>query len=725
MPVPAVVLATGVAAAQLVGLLADRSAIPWAVVTKAAIGGLVDGLLVVGLVLVYRAARVVNFAQVGFGLLTVVFYLLLRGEWGWSFWFVIPVLTVGAAVLGVVVEAGIIRRFASAPRLVLTVATIAIGLTLAGATMYVPLLFGIRWDDPVPPAVPSTPVSGIRVAWFPEVFAGEQFLAAGVSILALAALALFLRRSATGIAIRGAAENRDRAATVGVNTAVISSVVWALAGVLAALAALLHAMAAGSSLGTLLGGAGAAAVGAPTMLRMLAAAVIARFDRIPTAVAASMAISVLDGAVFWSYRKSAAVDAVLLAVVVITLAVQRRDHNRGDASVTAAWEAAEELRPVPPVLASLPVVRRGVRRFQVAVAVLVLAFPWFMSPSQTLQGSLMVIYGLVIVSLVVLTGWGGQVSLGQFGFAAVGALTSGWLTSSFGLPFPLALIAASVAGAAAAVVVGLPALRIQGLFLAVTSLGFAIVAQSVLLNPAYVGIVPPRVTRPSFLGIDTNTDERAFYYLCLVVLALAVLAVTGLRGTRTGRVLIAMRDNERAAQSFGLSLVRVRLVTFAIAGAVAAIAGALFSAHQFAVRDSSFGPEQSISLFLVAIIGGLGSVWGVLLGAAYFALVTIVIGGVAGQLLASSVGVLAVLLLFPSGLGGLLYRLRDAWLRRIALRYRIFVPSLLAVDRRSADGGLVPLASRPDEAMPVSHRYRLRSTIAVTGDSQSNKTWVA
>jgi hypothetical protein len=140
------------------------------------------------------------------------------------------------------------------------------------------------------------------------------------------------------------------------------------------------------------------------------------------------------------------------------------------------------------------------------------------------------------------------------------------------------------------------------------------------------------------------------------------------------------------------------------------------------VRASSYGPEASIYVFLVAIIGGLGSVWGVLLGAVYLGVATILVGGVAGQILVSSVGVLAVLVLFPGGLGALACRGRDAWLRRIALRYRIFVPSLLAVDRRNADD-LVPLADRPT-VEPVPRRYRVDSVIATTGSSQTARTWV-
>lgn len=720
---PATVVLLSIAAAQLVGRVGSSAIVPWPVVAKGAISGLVDALAVVALVLIYRAARIVNFAVVGVGVLAVMSYLLLRQVWGWSFWIVFPVVLVGAALVGGAVEIGIVRRFRSAPRLVLTVVTIAVGLTLSGVALLAPALFDIDADAPLPPFGPATPFSGTSVSWFPEVFTGEHVMATAVAAIVLGALAMLLRRSAVGVAVRGAAENRDRAATLGINTSTLSLVVWSTATFLAALAAVLGAMTTRTSLAFAIGAAGSAAVGAPTLLRLLAAAVVARMERIPLAVAAAIGISVLDSAVFWSFRKTAIVDGALLVVVFVALATQRRGTARSDDAVTQTWEAAEELRPIPASLAALPIVRRGTRRLAVGLLLGVLAFPWLMSPSQTLAGSHIAIVGLVTVSLVVLTGWGGQVSLGQFGFAAVGALTGGSLAASTPLPFPLALAGAAIAGAAAAVAVGLPALRVRGLFLAVTTLGFAVAAQSILLNNELVGFIPSRVNRPSFLGIDMNADERAFYYLCVVVLAVSVMAATSLRRTRTGRVLIAMRDNERTAQSFGINLVRVRLATFAISGAMAAVAGFLFAAHQYTVRASSFGADVSIRIFLVAIIGGLGSVSGVLLGATYFGIASILIGGVAGQLLASSLGVLLVLIFFPGGLGALAYRGRDAWLRRIALRYRIFVPSLLAVDRRSASGELVPLTERVDERIQVPRRYRVRSVIATTGASQTTRTW--
>jgi branched-chain amino acid transport system permease protein len=229
-----------------------------------------------------------------------------------------------------------------------------------------------------------------------------------------------------------------------------------------------------------------------------------------------------------------------------------------------------------------------------------------------------------------------------------------------------------------------------------------------------------RVNRPVFLFIKTE-DNRAFYYVCLVGLVLAVWAATGLRRSRTGRVLIAMRDNERAAQSYGVNLVRTRLLTFALSGFMAAAAGVLFVVHEGALDAESFGPNASIQIFLTAVIGGLGSIQGALLGALYFALVNFLVDGEIGRLFASALGVLVVLYAFPGGLGSMAYAARDAVRRRIAIRRRIWVPSLLT-DSAAAAGATdrVPLADKPEAVEP---RYRQPSRIRTTGASQSGPGW--
>jgi branched-chain amino acid transport system permease protein len=384
------------------------------------------------------------------------------------------------------------------------------------------------------------------------------------------------------------------------------------------------------------------------------------------------------------------------------------------------------VRPIPTELARLPVVRSGVRRFVFLLGVVVVGFPFVMSPTQVGLGISTMIDGIVIISLVVVIGWGGQISLGQYGIVAVGALIGGALMTKVGLPFGLALVGGALAGAATAVILGLTALRVRGLYLAVTTLAFAVVARTVLLNPTYFDwLISAKVNRPVLLFVHTE-DQKSFYFLCVGVLAVAWWAALGLRRTRTGRTLIAARDNERGVQAFGVNLVRTRLVTFALSGFMAAAAGVLLAAQQHGVSADAFPPDASLQIFLTAVIGGLGSIQGALLGALYFAVVNFAIHGAVGRLFASAVGVLIVLLFFPGGLGSLAYRGRDAILRRIAIRRRLYVPSLLADYAAAAAGHKAPLAPRPTSSgvpAEVPARYRQPSRIRVAGTSQSGKGW--
>jgi branched-chain amino acid transport system permease protein len=285
------------------------------------------------------------------------------------------------------------------------------------------------------------------------------------------------------------------------------------------------------------------------------------------------------------------------------------------------------------------------------------------------------IFGMVVLSLLILTGWAGQISLGQFAFAAIGGYTAAIVP----LPLLLRLILAGLAGAAAALVVGLPALRMRGLHLAITTLAFALATSAFLLNPNYLGrALPSALERPTLLGFDLE-DQRTFYYLSLGILVLVVIAVAGLRRSRTARALIAARDNEEAAQSFGINLIASRLVAFAISGFIAALAGALFAFHQHGVQAIAFAPEVSVRMFLIAAIGGLGSISAPLIGVVLFhGVLTLISTNPVVGFLATGGGGLILLLLAPGGLGQMIFDARDTILRSIARRQRIIVPSLLA-----------------------------------------------
>lgn len=719
-------MAGAVVVSELVAALSGQAThglpVPPSVLLLALAPGCITALSAIGLVLIYRASRIINFAHAGFAAAAaVLFYELLE------FKHLPYVLALGAALgggflAGTVVELLLIRRFSRAPRLVVTVVTLALAQFLVGVAGDIPRMFG---DKRPASGIPRTPLGVHTWRLHPGVLTGDHLLLFGFTAAVLTAFVLFFRYTSLGVAIRGAAENDDRAASLGVNTRLISSFVWTVAAGLAAAGAVMQTSLNGRTVTSV--GVAVAGIGSTMLLRALAAAVIGGMENLPVTVAAAFGLAIFEQSIAFAFTRTALVDGVLFVVIVGVLLLKRKTLSRAQDSGSGAWAATEEIRPIPDVLAQLPSVKAGVRRVQVVGALVLLAYPWIMSPGQVSLGSLFAIYGIVVLSLVVLTGWGGQISLGQFGFVAMGGLAGGALISRAHWPFLPSLLIGSIVGAVVAVIVGLPALRIRGLFLGLTTLAFAIAVSSVVLNPNYVGFQPTSINRPSFLWIHMQ-DDRAFFYFCVVCLLLAIAAAMSMRRSRTGRVLIAMRENERTAQSFGVNLVRTRLATFALSGFLAAFAGVLLVVHQRRLAPTTFGPEQSIQIFLMAVIGGLGSVPGAMTGAIYLGLLNLFVHDNNIRFLGTGGLLLLLLLVFPGGLGAAVFKLRDAVLRRVAIRRRLHVPSLLG--EYGYAGGTatkVPLAPRFDadgkQQKASRWRYQLPSRIGTAGASQQSKRW--
>ena len=720
--------AGGIIGAYVLGTIICKIAsgrwFPTPALGTAAVYGSLNAMFAIGLVLIYRAGRIVNFAQGSLGTMGATLFVMLGVVEEWPFFLAFPAALAAAAATGALVEILIVRRMSKASRLALTVVTIGIGQVLVAVSGLVPTFF-VDPEEPIEFGGDGlTPFSSFEMQWDFQVFSGDHIMTVVVAALAMVGLAAFFRFSNAGIAIRAAAENDDRAQLLGINVSTLSTIVWVIAAVLSGLAAVMNTTI--SSGGFAAAGAGATSAG--FLLRGLAAAVVGRMESMPKTVAAALGIAVFEQSIFWAFDVTSLTDVGLLLLIVGVLLVQRGKLSRTDEGLSGTWAATQEIRDTPYELKDVPSVKAGRRRFLIALFGILAAFPWVMSPSQTSLGSVYLIYGIIVISLVVLTGWGGQISLGQFGFVAVGAVIGGSMTSKWGVPFIPALVLASLAGAAIAIILGLPAMRIKGLFLAVTTLAFSVCVATVFLSPRWFDwLLPGEITRPKFLFVNTE-DERAYFYFCAAALFFTLWVAKGLRQSRAGRVLIAIRENERTAQSYAINLVRTRLATFAISGALAAFAGVLLAHQQHSVRPTAFAPEQSIQIFLIAIIGGLGSVPGALAGVAYYAAVNLFVTNMFGQLLASGIGVMVIMLLYPGGLGAMFFALRDAFHRRVAMRNRIYVPSLVG-DHRVLDGEHTRVALAPkfegdsdsNEDVPV--KYRIPSTIGVRGESQQGRNW--
>lgn len=645
------------------------------------VGGL-TALIALGMALIYRSNRILNFAQPDLGSLPAVLVFMLMTAWGVPW---IPSVLVGIAsslLLGAVVELAIIRRFRRAPRLLLTVATLGLAQLLTAAAILLPRL----WDDERLIAPRIEPPFTLRFEIDPLVFSANDLLAAIVAPVAMVALYFFLQRTSLGTAIRASAESSDRASLLGIPVGRVQTLVWAVAALLAFTATFLRAGVLGLPVTT--------ALGFGILLRALAALMLGRLTNLPAIATASVALGVLELGVGWNASSPLLIDPILAVVVVVGLVLRKPDRSRTEAADASSWQAADDVRPIPPELARLPEVKLTRWGIGLLVVGAVVILPNLLGAERSLKASAVLIYGILGLSLVVLTGWSGQVSLGTVAFFALGATLGAKATGDWGLDLTLALLLTAVAGALSAIVVGLPALRLRGLYLAVTTFAFALAATSYLLNRRFFDWIPTsRVERPPLLGrIDLNSPTR-IYYVVLAGLVVVLVAVHGLRHSRTGRVLIALRENERAAQSFGISAVRARLTAFAASGAIAAFAGCLFVHHQQAIGEGPYQPFLNFVVFTMVVIGGIASVPGALLGALYLQGTYWFLPN-EWQALASGLGVLAVLLVLPGGLGSLLYRLRDLWLRWVAARHEVDVPSMVA------DGGTEPMPEPVPAAVP-------------------------
>ncbi|MFM2071796.1 MAG: hypothetical protein RLZZ623_2059 [Actinomycetota bacterium] len=617
--------------------------------------GLLNAMLAIGMALIYRANRVVNFAQADLGSVPAAFAAALILFWHWSYLVGLGVGLVIAVLLGIVVEMALIRRFRAAPRLVLTVATLGVSQLMVVLAILVP-----RWWGQNLASQRITAPFDWKLTIGTFILNANDLIALVVAPLAMLGVAWFLGRSRMGLAVRASAERTDRANMLGIPVDRINTLVWAIAAVLAFLALFMRSAITGVPLGY--------AVGLPTLLQALAALVIGRLEHLPTVVVTALVLGLLEAGVQWNSESPYAAYPIMAAVMFVVLMVQRPGTSRRDSDATSSWRGAEEVRPLDAKVLADPWINT-IRWVLISVVVMAAVLvPIVLRVDYVLKASALLAFTIIGLSLVVLTGWAGQISLGQMGIVAIGAATSATCTQRWNLDLSLGLLVGAATGAVAAFAVGVPALRLRGLYLAVTTFSFGLTVQFWLLNDQFFGWFPrsdQRIERvPLFGRIDVSTPGR-FYVFSLVVTVAVYAAVRGVRRSRTGRVIVAMRENERAAQSMAIPVVRAKLTAFVMSGAIAGLGGALYVYLNQSFIVSSYSTGESLQVFVSAVVGGLGSLGGAFLGALYLRGTQWFITAQVWQLLSSSVGVLVVLLVLPGGLGGLWVTLRDLVVRLI------------------------------------------------------------
>jgi ABC-type branched-subunit amino acid transport system ATPase component/ABC-type branched-subunit amino acid transport system permease subunit len=645
--------------------------------------GMTYGLLAVGLLLIYRTNRIVNFAHGQIGAFGAAVFGIAVMRWDVPYWAAfLPSLAIAGGA-GAVAEAVVVRRLRSAPAVMSVVATLgvgqvlvlfafAIGSTSSGATY------------PQPAGLPELHFGALLIT--PSYF-GMLVLSPVVVIL----IGLLLKLSWFGIGIRSSAANTDAARMAGIPAPRMSSLAWALSGALAAFAAILTFPTQGL--------ANSGSFGPSLLLVALTSAVLARMQSLPVALGAGCAIGVLEQLVLWNYTEAGLVQPVLLCIIVGSLVLQRQRVGRTEDK--GSWTTVQSIRPLPASIARVTAVR--LLRPAVLLAGLAVALCVPLLTTNATATKLTGTMGFIIVglSVVIITGLAGQLSLGQFAFAGIGAVVSFEVARRSG-SYVQAFAYAGFVSAAVSVALGIPALRIRGLLLAVTTLSFALSMSSHFLQQDWLLGAGREVGRPIVNGYEL-TSGRSYYFVGLATLVVALWLASNVRSGGIGRRLVAVRDNEDAARAFTVPAGAVKVQGFALAGFLAGVGGAMYGHAQSILSPQAFPVEASIDVVVMTVIGGVGLLSGPFLGAAIVQGATYLPLDSAG-LTASSLGQLLILMYLPGGIGALVAPVRDRLASALARRAGVDVEASYA-EERGFDG---PATAR-EQLVPLRRHRRRRA----------------
>src|SRR5262245_9394935 len=299
----------------------------------------------------------------------------------------------------------------------------------------------------------------------------------------------------------------------------------------------------------------------------------------------------------------------------------------------------------------------------IAVAVILLVLPGVTDNYVLYVMIRLFIYVLVALGLNLLTGYAGQVSLGHAAFFAIGAYTAAVFAERWRWPSVLCVVTAAVGTAAVGYLLGLPCLRLSGLYLAMATLGFTLIVQEMLLQLAVLthGSEGMKVEPASLLGLAFNSDTRKYYMLFAVTAAMLLFARNLVRG-RLGRAFLAIRDNERAAAAMGVNLAQYKTIAFAISALYTGLAGALSAFIVGFLDPQEFSFFLSIQFITIIILGGLASLLGSVLGACFLIFLPELLAGLdVWQALVYGLIMVITILFMPFGVSGAVRRYAFQW----------------------------------------------------------------
>jgi sulfate-transporting ATPase len=729
-------------------------------------------ILAIGIVMIYRASKVLNLAHGAMAMVPpYVVYALSQGRMD-SAWAAIFAVLSGLAV-GRAASSLLSRRLGARSRRPLGIAAgsasgaLLFAMFRSHAPLFIALPLGIvaggalgwsveRWfirplrrEGPTAQTVGTVAALGILIAVTAKIFGttplpsvhvfpqGQvevglssirygEFGLFGVMAVITGLLILLFQRTDLGLMMRGTAENRRAASLMGVDPDRITGLAWIMGGALAGLSGILLASITNLH---------------PYVLSLQAlpafvAALIGGLASVQGGVVGAVVVGASIGLVptlpvIKNWQGGRELFLALLAIAVMAMRGRRIEAGdvRGDAGGSLA---APRALPAKPARAPEETARRRRIAILAGLAVFV-AFPWVPSKAWfSVLGSAndAARFTLIATSLVLLVGWVGQISLGHAALVGVGGYLTGAAAAGLGVPFPLNLPVAIVGSAAIAAALGIVAVRVRGLYLAVATLIFSWMADSFLFRQGWLlkyGQIKERPIGGGVFPFFDFTDRRIFYFVAWSVAIAGIIAASNLRDSKTGRAFFAVRGSEMAAASLGIDVVRTKLVAFALSGALAGAAGNLFMSDQRVLNADSFTFNRSFFFLSIAVVGGLQSLGGGVAAAVLFASLSVLffrVQALSGLLDIVSAGLLAVVLLtYREGLAAVPRSLAvaRAWLAP-AGRAGLRLARPLAPAGRTLAGGTDALAraiSRPLRRPALMIRRFRPAAAGVNGDGDA------
>jgi branched-chain amino acid transport system permease protein len=552
--------------------------------------GSVYAISATGLVVSYITSGVFNFAHGAIGMFLAFTYWELHINQHWSTAAALAMtLLVVAPVIGVLLDVLVMRRLvANASVATKLVVTLALLLAFQGGAQ---AIWGTK-SRTLPRFFEghSYKIATLVVTWHQTII-----VIAGL-LVALGLRALF-RHTRLGVAMRAVVDNPEICAIKGVRPGVVTAVSWTLGSMLAGLAAILIAPGLNLDVSTL----------SLLIVSAYAAAVVGRLHSLPLTFAGALGLGVaqelMRGYLPTDNQFAQHLNTSLPFILLFGALLARRE-------VRLPEKVRTHSEPAPPPFPAT-----------VAVGLLAILAGLVLSHSlsdyQLLIGSQALVFSAIVLSLVLLTGLSGQVSLMQLSFVGIGAITLAKLPSN--MPYLLAMLLAATVAGLVGLVVALPAIRLRGIYLALSTLAVAIMLDGIVFGSRAVlgGGSTLAVPRPNIFGVHFG-GERAMFVLLVVVAAVYANVFLAVRRSSFGRVLAAMRDSPNACQVLGINLTAVKLKVFGLSAFMAGLAGALFGGLQARVGQYDFLYFRSLSVLLIAAIFGITSVSGALLGALFF-----------------------------------------------------------------------------------------------------------